>query len=80
MAVAGHSIVLQSSNIHFIPEYDLIVILSVISDLLGISKIVFLELRTVIFLFLVFFVQCFSSHDSALHRWSSIYVLGNIGY
>ena len=30
--------------------------------------------------FVVFFVQCFSSHDSALHRWSSIYVLGNIGH
>ena len=28
----------------------------------------------------LFFVQRFTSYDSALHHWSSIYVLGNIGY
>ena len=27
-----------------------------------------------------FFVQCFTNHDSALHHWSSIYVLRNIGH
>ena len=32
------------------------------------------------FFFFFFFVQRFTSHDSALHRWSTIYVLGNIGH
>ena len=42
------------------------------------------EFYSVLAIFIVFvfcfFVQRFSSHDSALHRWSSIYVLGIIGH
>ena len=32
------------------------------------------------FFVLFFFVQHFTSNDSALHCWSSLYVLGNIGH
>ena len=48
----------------------------------GVSSLIFMSLRgawKLEFFFFVFFLfSVFTSHDSALHRWSSIYVLGNI--